>query len=227
MPSCWVNTECSIHRVQHTPMIVCHPFILTISSWPLNVASAFSVPPYRSTTTSQFSIRAWRVKSPCHIPKVASWLTDEFSPGWPSIDRLQLLVQSPSIMASKCISKLARWQPPSASPNSLHHGLQLHLQTRSVTSSKCISRLAHLQPASSQDDGHEVHISKLAQSRPPSVSTNSVDYGLHKCISRDAPSRPRSISLSSLHRHIEGHLELLSSTACSQSRYSVCRWAAI
>ena len=54
-------TKCSIHRVQHTPTIVCRLFILTISSWPLNVASASGVPPYRSTTTSQFSIRASKV----------------------------------------------------------------------------------------------------------------------------------------------------------------------
>ena len=65
-------TECSIHRVQHSPKIVCHAFILTISSWPLNVASASGVPPYRSTATSQFSIRASKVKSPHHIPTVSS-----------------------------------------------------------------------------------------------------------------------------------------------------------
>ena len=64
--------ECSIHRVQHTPKIVCRPFILSISSWPLNVASASGVPPYRFTATSQFSIRAWKVKSPRHIPTVSS-----------------------------------------------------------------------------------------------------------------------------------------------------------
>jgi len=47
--------ECSIHQVQHTPKIVCRPFILSISSWPLNVASASGVPPYSSTATCQFS----------------------------------------------------------------------------------------------------------------------------------------------------------------------------
>jgi len=39
-------TEYSIHRVQHTPKIVCLPFILMITSWPLNVACASGVPPY-------------------------------------------------------------------------------------------------------------------------------------------------------------------------------------
>jgi len=65
-------TECSIHRVQHTPKIVCCPFILSISSWPLNTASASGVPPYRSTATSQFSIRASKVKSHRHIPTASS-----------------------------------------------------------------------------------------------------------------------------------------------------------
>ena len=104
MPSSWVNTECSIdrvqhtpstayteysihrvqhtpstaytkysiHQVQHTPKIVCRPFILKISSRPLNVASASGVPPYRSTATSQFSKRASKVKSLRHIPTVGS-----------------------------------------------------------------------------------------------------------------------------------------------------------
>jgi len=64
--------KCSIHRVQHTPKIVCHPFILSISSWPLNVASTSGVPRYISTATSQFSIRAWKVKSSRHSPTVSS-----------------------------------------------------------------------------------------------------------------------------------------------------------
>jgi len=70
-------TECSIHRVQRTPKIVCRPFIFSISSWPLNVASASGVPPYRSTATSQFSIRASKVQSPRHIRTVSSELTNE------------------------------------------------------------------------------------------------------------------------------------------------------
>jgi len=81
-------TECIIHRVHHTPSaeyterrihwveptpeILCHPFILTSTSWPLNVALASSEPHYRSTATIQFSIRASKVMSPCHIPTVSS-----------------------------------------------------------------------------------------------------------------------------------------------------------
>jgi hypothetical protein len=146
------------------------------------------------------------------------------APGAPSIDRLQVLVQSRSITASKCISKLAPSQPRNVYPNSLHRGLQMYLQTRSIAASKCIS--------------------KLARSRPPSVSLNSLDHdlGVHlqvhsirasKCISKYARlplpcASPKSLNHSlgvypsSLARHSEAHLELLSGTACSQSRYTVC-----
>jgi len=61
-------------------------------------------------------------------------------------------------MASKCISKLARSWPPSASLSSLNLGLQLHLQTRSITASKGIS--------------------EFTQSRSPIASPNSLDHGL-------------------------------------------------
>jgi len=46
MPWSWVDTEYSIHWVQYPPMTIDLPFILMITSWPLNVASASGVPPY-------------------------------------------------------------------------------------------------------------------------------------------------------------------------------------
>jgi len=107
-------------------------------------------------------------------------------------------------------SKLARSRPPILSTNLLDYGLQVC----TITASKCIS--------------------ELARSRPPSVCPNSLDYGLQvltskatKCISKVARSRPRSVSLSSLDRDFQAHLELLLSTACSQSRHTVCRLVAI
>jgi len=266
-------TKYSIHRVQRTPEIVCRPFILTISSWPLNVALASGVPPHRSTATGQFSIRASKLKSPSHIPTVASYLPDELSSGAPSIDRLQVLVQTRLITASKFISKLARSRPPSVSPDSIDHGLQVHLWVHSISASQCISKLARSWPPSASLNylhlGLPVHlqtrlitaskcISKLARSGAPSVSPDSLNYSLKgrtimaskcvsptsldhglqvylqipsitasKCLSKVARSRPRSISLSSPDRHFQAHLELLSSTAYSQSIYSVCRWVAI
>jgi hypothetical protein len=112
------------------------------------------------------------------------------------IDHLLVLVQSRSIMASRCISKLARSRPPSASPHSLNRGLQLHLQSRSTTASK------------------------LAGSWPPSASPNSLDQGLQlnlltrsitasKCISKRALLRPASS-----HDHgLQAHLPPRSMTA--------------
>jgi hypothetical protein len=106
------------------------------------------------------------------------------------IDRLQVLLQSRSITASKCISKLARSQPPSVSLNSHDYGLQV----RTITASKCIS--------------------KLARSQPSSVSLNSLDHGLQvqlqtrsitasKCITKLARLR-----LPSSHDHgLQVHLQ--------------------
>jgi len=47
-------------------------------------------------------------------------------------------LQTHSIEASKCISKIARSRPKSASPNLLDHGLKVHLSARSITASKYI-----------------------------------------------------------------------------------------
>jgi len=70
-------TEYSIHRVQHPPKIVCLPFILMITSWPLNVASASGVPPYTIDPHQPALHESWKVRSHSHIPMVASWLTYE------------------------------------------------------------------------------------------------------------------------------------------------------
>ena len=106
------------------------------------------------------------------------------APGALSIDRLQVLLQSRSITASKVYhqthtitaSKFIRWWPP-ASPNTLNRGLEVHLWVHSISASKCIS--------------------KLARSRPPSVSPNSLNYAIHvrmimasKFIAKLARSRP-------------------------------------
>jgi len=60
---------------------------------------------------------------------------------------LQVHLQTRSITASKCISKLARLRPAS----SHDHGLQVHLQTHSIPASKCISEfIRSLSPSASQ-----------------------------------------------------------------------------
>jgi len=131
-------------------------------------------------------------------------------PGAPYIDRIQVVVQSRTITASKCISKLARSRPPSVSPTSLDYCLQV----RTSMASRCISKLARLRSCSaslsSLDRGLQVYL------EIPSITDS-------KCISKVARSQPRSIPLTSLDRHFQAHLELLSSTACSESS----TWVAI
>jgi len=69
-------------------------------------------------------------------------------------------------MVSKCISKLARSQPPRVSLNSQDYGLQVCTMTASK------------------------YISKLARSWPPSASPNSLDH----CWLRDSARRPLGLS---------------------------------
>jgi hypothetical protein len=138
-----------------------------------------------------------------------------------------------TILASKCITKLARLRPPSESLSYL------------ISASRCISK-----PAQSR---HPSASLSSTRSRPPRAFPNSLDHSLQVYLStppitaskfvrlglpvstitasqrifRFARSRPRSVSLSSFECHFQAHLELLSSTACIQSRYTVCRWVAI
>jgi len=230
MPSSWVNTECSIHRVQHTPKIVCCPFILTISSWPVNVTSASGIPPFQSTATSQFSIRASKVKSPCHIPTVASWLTDELGPGVPSIACLQVLVQSRWMTASKCISKLAWSWPQRACPNSPDHGLQVSL----IMASKCISKLAWSWPACASLTSFDLSLQLNLQTRSITASKCIAEFTRSPSPSASA-TRSMMFSLKERQRlcvdtgimevdRVTGSIYLADR---SQSRYSVCRWVAI
>jgi len=179
------------------------------------------------------------------------------APGVPSIDCLQVLIQCRLIMASKCIYKLARSWPPRVSPESLHYGLQvrtimastMHLQSRAITASKCISKFAWSRPPCvcprSLHCGLHVCtimvskcISKLAWWQSRSESPSSPYRGLQVylqispiaasiCIPILTRSRPWSVHLSSLDSYFQAHLEFLSSTACSRSRYTVCRWVAI
>jgi len=112
-----------------------------------------------------------------------------------------VFLQTRSITASKCISKLARSRLPSVSLDSLDYGLQV----RTIMASKCIS--------------------KLAQSRPPSASLSSLDLSLQvdlqtrsitsskciseftitasMCISKLARLRPASSHEDGLQLHLE------------------------
>jgi hypothetical protein len=139
------------------------------------------------------------VKSPYHIPIVASLLTDETCLSTrhaihqpplstcPSSHDYGL--QLPMLKASKCTFELIHFWPP----NSHNHGLQVHLLTCSITSLKCISNHPRLTPpnVSTTSLNHHlgVHlyfhsitaskcISKYPRLPPPSASPYPLDPGL-------------------------------------------------
>jgi len=141
------------------------------------------VPPYRSTATNQLAITASKVKSPCHIPTVSSWLTDQ-----------QSLIST---------RRASHWlspdqPPPSTPPISPDHSLQEHHQTRTITASECISQFPRSRPP-------QVHlhicsitaakcISEFTQSRPPSASPNSLHHGLQMPLQTPSISASKCIS---------------------------------
>ena len=68
-----------------------------------------------------------------------SWPPQGISPN--SLDHgLQVHLQTHSITASQCISKLSRSRPPTIFPNTLDCGLPVHLQACSIIASECVSQ---------------------------------------------------------------------------------------
>jgi len=167
------------------------------------------------------------VKSSCHILTGASYCNSLMNrvllPGAPPIDHLQVIVQSRSFMASKCISKHSC------------HSFWLWLQVHATMASKCISNVARLWPPSaslsSLDLGLSVHlhtgsieasreISKLTQLRLPSASLSSRCHGLQVYIwthshmaSKFGQTLPSSASPNPLDQGLGVHLYVHSSTA--------------
>ena len=210
-------TEYSIDRVQHTPntaytqdclsSLHFHDFELTPEcSFSFRHASLQDPLP---SASSPWELKGKVTLSHSHGCELTNWWKESQHPAW-----------RPST-ASQYSSKLARLRPP----NSLDHGIQVYLQTCSITASKCFYTLAWSQPPSaspnSLDHSLQVYLytrpitaSKFPWSWPPSASPNSLDHGL-------------GVYLSLLDRHFQAHFALLSSIACSQSRYTACRWVAI
>jgi len=137
--------------------------------------------------------------------RVNQLMNGVYAAGNLSINNLEVLIQSRSMMASKvrlqprlmtaskCISKLTRSQSRSASLFSLDQVLQVYLQTSSITACKCISKLASLRTSSLHHHRLEVHfqthsmavskcISNYACLPPPSASLKSLDHGLGVCL---------------------------------------------
>jgi len=194
MPWSRVNTEYSIHRVQHTLSTAYTTYriipTLTVSrSQPVSHLLADhvvlnSLHSHYYEWTNKLSLSSRR----------ASLLNRNLQ-----IHSFQVLLQSHLMMASKCISKLTWSRPRSACPTSHDHCLQVYLQTRTITGSK------------------------FARSPPPSASPNSLDHSVQvylqtpsitasKCISKLALSQTRSASPNSLNHSLQLYLQTHSIT---------------
>jgi len=134
------------------------------------------MPPYTIDRHQLAQHESSMVMSPCHIPTFASQLTEEYSPSTRHTVRRQAL--------STCPISLDHG-PQSVSPNSLDY--YLHVCT--IMASNCISKLTRSQPPSVFGSSSipaskftwswpTKHISKFPRVRPPSASSNSLDYGL-------------------------------------------------
>ena len=240
--------------MKHTPKIVCHPFILTISNWPQKCSLSLwcsSLPIDRHQPVPHTSFNGKVIWSHSHgfeltnrwiesqhlacLPSTASRSTTfKYSTILLDHSLLQMHLQTRSITDSECISEFARSLPPSASQNSLYHGLGVYLWVCPTFSSNCIFKLAWSWPQSevlsSLDLCLQVHlerrsntasqsISKLVRSRPPSASLNSLNLGLQlhlhtrsimasKCISEFTWPRPRSASANSLDHGLPVYLSV-------------------
>ena len=158
----WVNTEYSIHRVQHTlstaytdysihqvlhhPMIDCLPLPATLSSLGRPDCTQLS-------TFPRLQVNQW----------IESQLLSHLPPDLPPPDR----------------------RPPSTSPMSIDHGPQVHLQPHSIMASKWIFKRAQSRPpcaSLSYTISAPKCNSKLAWSWPPSASL-SYTISATKCIS--------------------------------------------
>ena len=103
--------------------------------------------------------------------------------------------------ASQFSSKLVQSRPLS----SHNHSLQVHLHTRSITILECISM--------------------FTRSMPPTVSPNTLDYGLQVHLQTSsitdsvlARSRPRSVSATLLYHSLQLHLQTRSVTVSKLAR---------
>jgi len=158
MPWSWVNTEYSIHQVQHHPKIDSVPLPASDSSLGRCGCSRLSIYP-------QLQVDQW-VESPqplCLPPCLPP--ADRQPPSTSPMllnQSLQVHCQTRSIIASECITQYSQSRPPSASLNPLNHGLQVHLWVHSISALKCISKLAQSWPAiaslSSLNLGLQLHL---------------------------------------------------------------------
>jgi len=180
-----MDTEYSIHRVQHTlstaytqdwlPSLQSHDYELTTEcSFSFWRASLQDQPP---SASSQSELKRNVTFSHSHGCVLTNWWKE-----------YQHLARRPSTV-SKYMSKLARLQPPS-----LHnHGLQVRLHSRSIRASEFISKFTWTRPSNLLDYSLQVRMimacqvhlqtrsitaSKFPRSWPPNASPNLLNQGL-------------------------------------------------
>jgi len=147
---------------------------------------------------------------------------------------LQVPLQTRWITASKCICNLTCSQPRSISPDLLNSSLQVC----TIAASQWIFRYTWSQYPWESLISVNYGLQFLTIMASNCISPNWVNFGvelnLHsrliiisERISMLTGSWPPYMSRSSLNCHNHVPLELLSSTTCSQSRYTMCRWVAI
>ena len=144
MPWSKVHTEYSIHWVRRHPMMDCHPLAASLTCLRRPCCPQFSTSPQ---LRGNLWIESHLLSRLPPEPRPQHWP----SPSLPAIS-FDHGLQVCTIMASKCMSKLAPWQSRSASLSSFYHGLKVNVKIRSITASK------------------------FAQSRPPSSLPNSLDH---------------------------------------------------
>ena len=194
----WVDTEYSIHWIQHTPStqdclssLQYHDYELTPGcSFHFSRASLHDRPPSASST--------WQLKgkvtlSHSHSCEWTHWWIESQHP-----------VRRPSTV-SMYSSKLAWSRPLSVSPNSLDYGLQVHLQTRSITAcnfARSWPPSAYLQTRSIKASRG---ISKLARLRTSQVHLQTPSITISDCISQFTWSWPPSESPNTLNYCLQEH----------------------
>jgi len=112
------------------------------------------------------------------------------APGELSIDRLQVLVQSGSIMASKWIARLTRSRLRGVSP----HSLDCSRQGYTMMAYNYIVELVPFRLSRSHDHGLQVNISQLVRSWPLCVCPNGLDYGLQVATNMAPSASPNFVS---------------------------------
>jgi len=205
-------TEYSIHRVQHTQSTAStHDCLSSLHShdYELTPECSFSFQRTSLHDSHGWELTNWWIESqhPVHHPSTASKYLSNLALSRPPSESPHWLdygLQVRTSMAPKCISKLDQSRPLSASLSSLDLHPQVYRWVHSISVSKCISEFTRSTSPSASETHSIKYIFKVRWPLYGDTGVTEVDR-----VTGSIRSRPRSI------------------TACSQSRYRVCRWVAI